>query len=185
MHISGISKTLYSMPPFPETIPSWFCIAVQQVCFWPFWPFPAQRLFSLDSSVVSNKAAINGLSCPTNPTPGQQKNCRASLWASYHYQMDNAANAKANGSSVSFSSWFKIHIHSTLCTWVLKTRLIEKKYPPFFLMPNFRKLQDDSKNVSLKIGSWKPQKSGPFSHFSSWEKHFPVDKSGFWGHISH
>ena len=24
-----------------------------------------------------------------------------------------------------------------------------------------------------------------FSHFSSWEKHFPVVKSGFWGHISH
>ena len=73
------------MSPFPETIPSWFYIAVRQVCF---WPFPAQRLFSLDSSVVSNKAAINGLSCPTNPTPGQQKNCKASLWACYHYQMD-------------------------------------------------------------------------------------------------
>ena len=101
------------MSPFPETIPSWFCIAVQQVCFWPFWPFPAQRLFSLDSSVVSNKAAINGLSCPTNPTPGQQKNCKASLWASYHYQMDNTANANANRSSVSFSPCFKIHIHST------------------------------------------------------------------------
>ena len=98
------------MPPFPETIPSWFCIALRQVCF---WPFPAQRLFSLDSSVVSNKAAINGLSCPTNPTPGQQKNCKASLWASYHYQMDNTANANANRSSVSFSPCFKIHIHST------------------------------------------------------------------------
>ena len=123
MHISGISKTLYSMPPFPGTIPSWFCIAVPQVCF---WPFPSQRLFSLDSSVVSNKAAINGLSCPTNPTPGQQKNCRASLWASYHYQMDNAANAKANGSSVSFSSWFKIHIHSTLWPW----KATQKKETP-------------------------------------------------------
>ena len=33
-----------------------------------------------------------------------------------------------------------------------------KKYPSFLLMPNFRKLQEDSKNVSLKIGSWKPQK---------------------------
>ena len=38
-------------------------------------------------------------------------------------------------------------------TWVLKTRLIEKKYPSFLLMPNFRKLRDDSKYVSLKIGS--------------------------------
>ena len=39
----------------------------------------------------------------------------------------------------------------------------EKKYPSFLLMPNFRKLRDDSKYVSLKIGSWKPQKLGPFS----------------------
>ena len=38
-----------------------------------------------------------------------------------------------------------------------------KKYPFFLLMPNFRKLRDDSKYVSLKIGSWKPQKLGPFS----------------------
>ena len=67
-------------------------------------------------------------------------------------------------------------------TWVLKARLIEKKYPSFLLMPNFRKLQDNSKNVSLKIGSRVPQKLG---HFFSWEKHFSVDKSGFWGHISH
>ena len=52
---------------------------------------------------------------------------------------------------------------SSLCpgTWVLKTRLIEKKYPSFFLMPNYRKLQEDSKNVSLKIGSKVPQKLGP------------------------
>ena len=40
---------------------------------------------------------------------------------------------------------------------------IRKKYPSFLLMPNFRKLRDDSKYVSLKIGSWKPQKLGPFS----------------------
>ena len=33
-----------------------------------------------------------------------------------------------------------------------------KKYPSFLLMPNFRKLQEDSKNVSLKMGSWLPQK---------------------------
>ena len=37
-----------------------------------------------------------------------------------------------------------------------------KKYPLFLLMPNFRKLQDDSKNVSLKIRSRVPQKLGPF-----------------------
>ena len=42
-----------------------------------------------------------------------------------------------------------------------------KKIPIIFLKPNFRKLQDDSKNVSLKIGSKVPQKLGPFSHFSS------------------
>ena len=33
-----------------------------------------------------------------------------------------------------------------------------KKIPIVFLMPNFRILQDDSKNVSLKIGSKVPQK---------------------------
>ena len=37
-----------------------------------------------------------------------------------------------------------------------------KRIPIIFLMPNFRKLQDDSKNVSLKIGSKQPQKLGPF-----------------------
>ena len=34
----------------------------------------------------------------------------------------------------------------------------KKKYPSFLLMSNFRKLQEDSNNVSLKIGSWKPKK---------------------------
>ena len=38
----------------------------------------------------------------------------------------------------------------------------EKKYPSFFFMPNFRKLQADSKYVSLKIGSKGPKKLGPF-----------------------
>ena len=38
----------------------------------------------------------------------------------------------------------------------------QKKYPSFFLQPNFRKLQNDSKNASLKIGSKGPQKLGPF-----------------------
>ena len=38
-------------------------------------------------------------------------------------------------------------------TWVLKGSVLEKKHPSFLLMPNFHKLQDDSKNVSLKIGS--------------------------------
>ena len=33
-----------------------------------------------------------------------------------------------------------------------------KKYPSFFLKPNFRKLQDDSKNVCPKIGSTSSQK---------------------------
>ena len=40
-----------------------------------------------------------------------------------------------------------------LSTWVLKTRLIEKKYPSYLLMPNFRILQEDSQNVGLKIWS--------------------------------
>ena len=34
----------------------------------------------------------------------------------------------------------------------------KKKYPSFFLKPNRRKLQNISKNVSLKIGSRLPQK---------------------------
>ena len=41
----------------------------------------------------------------------------------------------------------------------------KKKIPIIFLLPNFRKLQDDSKNVSLKIGSTSPQKLGPFFLF--------------------
>ena len=46
-------------------------------------------------------------------------------------------------------------------TWVLKTPQIEKKYPSFF-NAKFRKLQDDSKNVSFKIGNKGPKKLGPF-----------------------
>ena len=38
----------------------------QYCCATCFWPFPWEGLFSLDSSVVSNKAAINGQSHPTN-----------------------------------------------------------------------------------------------------------------------
>ena len=38
-------------------------------------------------------------------------------------------------------------------TWVLKGSELEKKHPSFLMMPNFHKLQDDSKNVILKIGS--------------------------------
>ena len=40
-----------------------------------------------------------------------------------------------------------------------------KKHPPFLFMPNFHKLQEDSKNESLKIGSKGPKKLGPFSLF--------------------
>ena len=39
---------------------------------------------------------------------------------------------------------------------------LKRKYPSFFLKPNFPKLQDDSKNGSPKIGSKVPQKLGPF-----------------------
>ena len=56
----------------------------------------------------------------------------------------------------------------------------EKKYPSFFFMPNFRKLQADSKYVSLKIGSKGPKKLGPFlslflmrKTLSSGQKWFP------------
>ena len=40
----------------------------------------------------------------------------------------------------------------TLSTWVLKTHLIEKKNTHFF-KAKFLKLQAESKNVSVKIGS--------------------------------
>ena len=40
------------------------------------------------------------------------------------------------------------------------------KLPIIFFKANFRKLQDNSKYVSLKIGSSVPQKLGPFFHFS-------------------
>ena len=63
-------------------------------------------------------------------------------------------------------------------TWVLKTRQIKKIHIIIF-RPNFRKLQDDSKNVSLKIGSRGPQKLGPFSHFSSWEKRLSSGQKWF------
>ena len=59
-------------------------------------------------------------------------------------------------------------------TWVLKTRLIEKL--PIFLTPNFRKLQDVSKNVSLKIGSKGPQKLSQI--FKNGEKlHYKISRS--------
>ena len=44
--------------------------------------------------------------------------------------------------------------------------LNRKKTPIFFVDAKFHKLQEDSKNLSLKIGSKGPQKLGPFSHFS-------------------
>ena len=48
-----------------------------------------------------------------------------------------------------------------LHTWVLKTRPIKRNTHHFF-KPNCRKLQNNSKNVGLKIGSKGPQKLGPF-----------------------
>ena len=55
----------------------------------------------------------------------------------------------------------------------------KKKYPSFLLMPNFRKLRDDSKYVSLKIGSWKPQKLGPFSSLFLMRKTLSSDQKWF------
>ena len=56
---------------------------------------------------------------------------------------------------------------------------LKKKHPSFLLMPNCHKLREDSKNVSLKIGSYGPQKLGPFSHFSSWEKRLSSGQKWF------
>ena len=59
------------------------------------------------------------------------------------------------------------NVFSQQTTWVLKTGQIVKEIPIIFYKAKFLKLQDDSKDVSLKIGSKVPQKLGPFSHFSS------------------
>ena len=53
----------------------------------------------------------------------------------------------------SFEKKSKNYPKMKLSTWVLKGSVIEKKHPSFLLMPNFHKLQEDSKNVSPKIGS--------------------------------
>ena len=53
-----------------------------------------------------------------------------------------------------------------------------KKYPSFLLMPNFQKLQDDSKNVSLKNGSKRPKKLGTFISLFLMRKALLVVKSG-------
>ena len=63
-------------------------------------------------------------------------------------------------------------------TWVLKTRLIQKKIAIIFLKPNFRKLQNNSTNVSLKIGSKVPQKLGPF--FSLFLMRKPLSSGQKW-----
>ena len=54
----------------------------------------------------------------------------------------------------------------------------EKKYPSFF-KPNFRKLHDDSRKVSLKIGSSVPHKLGPFFSLFLMRKTHSSGQSGF------
>ena len=62
-------------------------------------------------------------------------------------------------------TWLQKSNRGPVPTGVLKTRPIEKNTHHFF-KPNCRKLQNDSKNVSHKIGSKRPQKLGPlFSLF--------------------
>ena len=45
-----------------------------------------------------------------------------------------------------------------------------RKKKIFFVDAKFSQIARGFQNVSLKIGSKGPQKLGPFSHFSSWEK---------------
>ena len=54
----------------------------------------------------------------------------------------------------------------------------EKKHPKILFQPNCRKLQDDLKNVSLKIGSRGPKKLGPF--FSLFLMRKPLSNSQKW-----
>ena len=53
-----------------------------------------------------------------------------------------------------------------------------KKITIIFLKPNFRKLQNNFKNVSLRIGSSVPQKLGPFFSLFLMRKPLLVVKSG-------
>ena len=74
---------------------------------------------------------------------------------------------------------FKVNTKTNCTTWVLKTGLIKENTHHSF-KPNFQKLQDDSKSVSLKVGSKGPKKLGPFlslflmrKTLSSGQKWFP------------
>ena len=87
------------------------------------------------------------------------------------------SNFKLHFTTARSSTFSGFNLH--LFTWVLKGSVIEKKHPSFLLMPNCHKLREDSKNVSFKIGSWGPQKLGPFSHFSSWEKRLSSGQKWF------
>ena len=58
---------------------------------------------------------------------------------------------------VAKKDWKTWSTRAIYITWVLKTRLMEKN-THHFLKPNCRKLQDNSKNVSPKIGSKGPKK---------------------------
>ena len=58
-------------------------------------------------------------------------------------------------------TWLQKSNRGPIPTWVLKTRPIWKKNTHHFFKPNYGKLQNDSKNVSHKIGSKRPRKLGP------------------------
>ena len=61
-------------------------------------------------------------------------------------------------------------------TWILKTRLIKKNTNHFFSRKSCRKLQNHSKNVSLKIGTTSPQKLSQI--FKNGEKlHYKIRRS--------
>ena len=61
----------------------------------------------------------------------------------------------------------------------------QKNLPGLRLVPFFGKLPHESPKKIWKSGNEGVLSWGRFSHFSSWEKHFPVVESGFWGHISY
>ena len=81
-------------------------------------------------------------------------------------QMDgfNGGVCMLKGTSLSSTLLYNDHLDRQLTTltvsvstWVMKTRLIEKKIPIIFLKPSCQKLQNISKNVSFKIGNKGPQ----------------------------
>ena len=88
--------------------------------------------------------------------------CFLTVPPSFQYQNEKRWAANQRFCSMKFSMYNR---SSLVDTWVLKTRLIEKKHPKILFRPNCQKLQDNSKNVNLKIRSKGLFEKSPFLTF--------------------